>query len=235
MTEASPRAIVTGSSSGIGRAIAQKLLIDGWAVQGLDLQVPGFEHARFTARQIDLCTLRRNDADLERLTAEGPPAALVHAAGWMSTAPLGQLDADAGERMWQIHVQALTVLADVLIPAMADAGHGRVVLIGSRVAAGMAGRSQYAACKAALTGLARSWAAEVIGRGVTVNVVSPAATATPMLADPSRASAAPKVPPIGRFIEPAEVAALTAFLLSSQAGAITGQDIAVCGGATLRG
>ena len=57
-------------------------------------------------------------------------------------------------------------------------GDGRVVLIGSRVAQGKAGRSQYAASKAALIGMARSWAAESIAAGVTVNVVSPAATQT---------------------------------------------------------
>jgi NAD(P)-dependent dehydrogenase (short-subunit alcohol dehydrogenase family) len=97
----------------------------------------------------------------------------------------------------------------------------------------MAGRSQYAATKAALIALARSWAAEVAPRGVTVNVVSPAATATAMLEDPSRASAAPKLPPIGRMIQPEEVAALVTFLLSQQAAAITGQDIQICGGSSL--
>jgi 3-oxoacyl-[acyl-carrier protein] reductase len=66
-----------------------------------------------------------------------------------------------------------------------------------------------------------------------VNVVSPAATATGMLQDPARAGSAPRVPPIGRLIEPEEIAALVGFLLSPQAAAITGQDIAVCGGASL--
>ncbi len=137
--------------------------------------------------------------------------------------------------MWRLHVDAATRRADRLVPAMQAAQTGRVVLVGSRVSRGIAGRSQYAATKAALASLARSWAAESIRAGVTVNVVSPAATDTPMLVDPARAQTTPKLPPIGRLIQPAEVAALVAFLLSDEAAAITGQDIAVCGGASVAG
>lgn len=234
MTEVVRRAVVTGSSSGIGLAIAQRLLADGWQVTGLDLLPAPHPHANLTTLIIDLSTLTQGDSRLPQLASELVPTALIHAAGWMSTGPLGNLDFYAGERMWRIHVEAITALANLLVPRMMSAGYGRVVLIGSRVAAGMPGRSQYAACKAALVGLARSWAAESVTRGVTINVISPAATATPMLSDPARASAKPKLPPIGRYIEPDEVAALTMFLVSAHASAITGQEIAVCGGATLQ-
>jgi 3-oxoacyl-[acyl-carrier protein] reductase len=64
-------------------------------------------------------------------------------------------------------------------------------------------------------------------------VVAPGATETPMLLDPERAGVAPRLPPIGRFIKPEEVAALAGFLLSAEAGSITGQQIVVCGGASL--
>jgi NAD(P)-dependent dehydrogenase (short-subunit alcohol dehydrogenase family) len=81
--------------------------------------------------------------------------------------------------------------------------------------------------------MARSWAIELAPRGITANVISPAATETAMLADPARAGVAPRLPPIGRFIWPEEVAGVAAFLLSDDAAAITGQNIVICGGASL--
>src|SRR3954465_14721598 len=110
---------------------------------------------------------------------------------------------------------------------------GRILLLGSRAAGGAPGRSQYAASKAALVAMARSWAVELLPRRITVNVVSPAATDTPMLRDPARGAVRPKLPPIGRYIDPEEVAALACFLLGPEAGAITGQQIMICGGSSL--
>lgn len=226
-------AVVTGSSSGIGRAIAARLIAGGWQVHGLDIAPPTIESAAFTAHAVDLGEGPAVDSIAAHLLASGTPDALVHAAGVMRVAPLGDLGTVDGERMWRLHVEAAARLANGLLPAMREAGHGRVVLIGSRAAQGLPGRSQYAGTKAALAALAKSWAAEVVAAGVTVNVVSPAATRTGMLADPARAGSQVRLPPIGRLIEPGEVAALVAFLLSADAAAITGQDIAICGGATL--
>ena len=224
------RALVTGSSSGIGLAIAEQLLADGWQVTGFDHAEPTLVGAAFSAVRVDLA----DGAAAEDAARALPPVqALVHAAGVLRVGSLGHCDAEDADLMWRLHVAAASRLAEVLVPAMASAGQGRVVLIGSRVAQGKPGRSQYAASKAALVALARSWAAEVVARGVTVNVVSPAATQTAMLADPARAAASPVLPPMGRLIRPAEIASLVGYLLSPAAAAITGQEIQICGGASL--
>ena len=133
--------------------------------------------------------------------------------------------------LWRLHVEAAFQVADRLAPRMPEGG--RIVLLGSRASMGVPGRSQYAAGKAALVAMARAWAGELIGRRIMVNVVSPASTDTPMLRDPARSCDTPRLPPIGRYIDPGEVAALVAFLLGPQGGAITGQQIIICGGSSL--
>ena len=220
-------AVVTGVSSGIGAAIAARLLRDGWSVTGLSRTDPGQHAPGFSHRAVDLLDPSQLPAALEGLR----PTALVHAAGLMRAGSLGALDAAAGRTLWRLHVEAASLLADQLVPEMPDGG--RIVLIGSRTASGAAGRSQYAASKAALLAMARSWALELAPRGITANVVAPAATETPMLRDPARSDTPPRLPPIGRFVRPEEVAATTAFLLGPEAGAITGQQIVICGGSSL--
>lgn len=222
-------ALVTGSSSGIGAAVARRLLDDGYEVVGLDRAAPTIEAAGFRSVAVDLADATALAAALEDL---GTPGIIVHAAGVMRVGALGALDRASSELLWRLHVGCAERLADRFGPQLAPGG--RIVLIGSLSARGVGGRSQYAATKAALVALAKSWAAELVARGVTVNVVSPAVTATPMLEDPARAGVKPVMPPLGRYIRPEEVASLVAFLLSEDAAAITGQEILICGGSSLR-
>jgi len=221
-------ALVTGSSSGIGAAIAQRLSSDGWNVIGVDIAAAGT--APYLAERItaDLSDVDQVRAVLARVTGV---QALVHAAGFMRVGGLCELDPANGDAMWAVHVRALTVLAQGLCPQM-SAG-GRLLAIGSRTSSGAAQRSQYAAVKAAVTALVRSWAIELAPRGITANIIAPAATATAMLSAGERADVTPVIPPIGRLIEPREIAAYAAFVLSADAAAITGQHLLICGGASL--
>lgn len=220
--------LVTGSSSGIGAAIARRLAADHWRVIGVDISpefVTGSLTEHIVADLMDETQVQELAESLDGVHA------LVHAAGFMRTGPLADLDPADGAAMWSIHVRALVILAQALCPKMPPGG--RVVAIGSRTSTGAAGKSQYAACKAAVTSLIRSWAIELAPRGITANVIAPAATATRMISDHDRSDVAPIVPPIGRFIEAREIAAYAAFILSDEAGAITGQNLIICGGASL--
>ena len=232
-TEHLPRAVVTGASAGIGRAIAAQLLDGGWQVAGLDRSAGTLNHPAYAHHLIDL----GDDAAIQTLANTLPAQALVHAAGFMHTARLDALDLPAGQAMWQLHVQAAAALAQAWLPHLREAGRngrgGRVVFIGSRISQGFPGRGQYAAVKAALVAMARSWAAEWASEGITFNVVSPAATATGLLDAAARASSPPKLPPMGRLIQPEEVAALVTYLLSPPAAPLTGQELTLCGGSSL--
>lgn len=221
-------ALVTGASSGIGSAVVRRLLDTGWRVHGLSRTRGEIDHPDFRFVRGDLMDEASLAAALDGLE---PPDAVVHAAGVLRVGTVGELGREDGRTMWRLHLDAAAQIIDRLAPAMPDGG--RIVLIGSRTAAGSAGRGLYAASKSAVVGLARSAALELAPRGITVNVVAPGATDTPMLRDPARSGVTPRLPPIGRFVRPEEVAGLVAFLLSDEAGSITGQQILVCGGASL--
>ncbi|RRZ92224.1 SDR family NAD(P)-dependent oxidoreductase [Erwinia sp. 198] len=224
----SRHALITGVSSGIGAAIADKLLQEGWRVTGLSRTRVKRDSDAFVSLSVDLF----DTAALKRALVSLPPVdAVIHAAGMMKAAPLGDLDEDTSEKLWQLHIRVAEVLANQLASQLPMGG--RIVLIGSRTSTGAAGRSQYVSTKSAMKGMVRSWAAELAPRGITANIVAPGATATPMLSQPGRESSPPQLPPIGRYIQPEEVAALVGYLLSSAADAITGQELVICGGASL--
>ncbi|WP_038908996.1 SDR family NAD(P)-dependent oxidoreductase [Dickeya oryzae] len=225
---AQKQAVITGSSSGIGAAITATLLAAGWKVIGLSRQPGAHQHPNFRHCPLDITDTPALCALLDSLPAVD---AVIHAAGVMKAATLGTLSYADSELLWKLHIQVAEVLADRLVNKLPQGG--RIILLGSRTSSGAAGRSQYVATKSAMIGMVRSWAAELAPRGITVNIVAPGATETPMLNQPGRQSSPPKLPPIGRFIQPQEVADLVAYLLSPSAAAITGQQLVICGGASL--
>jgi NAD(P)-dependent dehydrogenase (short-subunit alcohol dehydrogenase family) len=225
-------AVVTGASSGIGLAIASDLAGARWHVLGLSRSRGALPDAA-TWVPCDLADLISAGEALRsvRETATGGVDAIVHAAGLQFSARVDELRPDQGERMWAVHVRGAELVVGGLVDVLCDGG--RVVFVGSRTMTGVPGKSQYAATKAALSAMARAWASELAPRRITVNVVAPGPTRTPMLEDPNRASVPPVVPSLGRLVEPSEVAAMTRFLLEPTGAMVTGQTMVICGGASI--
>lgn len=203
------RAFVTGCSSGVGLAIVRNLLDEGWHVTGFsrnapELADPGFEHIAVDLTQAD--------AVAQAIDGLAAPDALIHAAGVLRVGSLAEMVLADGEHMWRLHLECAAQLVQHFAPEMPDGA--RIVLIGSRVSDGARNKALYAASKAGLGGFARSVAIELAPRRITINIVAPAATETPMLRDPARQSTPPDMPPMGRLIQPCEVAACVGFLLS---------------------
>ena len=241
-------ALVTGSSRGLGAAIARRLAHDGFAVavnglsgDGLALQVArairddGGAAEAFSAdvtdeeqvaQLVSAMTRRLGPVDVLVLNATGPqPEAPVTEAGWADH--LAQLD---------FFVKSPVLLGRAVVPGMQARRHGRIVHIDSEVAhRPPPGRSAYAAAKNAQIGLARSWARELASWGITVNTVAPGFVPVERHADiPGEARAAYLASvPAGRMGTPGDIAHAVSFLASEGAGFITGQRLVVDGGRSL--
>jgi len=207
-------AVVTGSASGIGAAIAAELASLGWRVGGLDLTAsPRCD----TSVVVDVTDAAAVAAAVATVTGElGPIDAAVSVAGHYAMAPISEITLEQWTRMLRVHLGGLRNLSKSVLPGMLDRGTGSIVAITSELAVGGGdGDVHYAAAKGAIIGFVRSLAAEVASRGVRVNAVAPGPTDTPLLApdSPWRAAEYLDTLPIRRLGAPEEVARCVAWLI----------------------
>jgi 3-oxoacyl-[acyl-carrier protein] reductase len=236
----SKTALVTGSTSGIGRAIAAALAAEGVrvAVSGRDA-VRGEAVANEIGGVFVAADLGESAAAARDLAARATEALggridmLVNNAGVYPSGPTTELsDADV-ERLLSVNVRAPHALVAAIAPAMAQRGEGVIVNVGSWISrVGMPQGALYGATKAAVEQLTRSWAAEFGGAGIRVNAVSPGVTRTEGNAGASELLEAMTArTPAGRLGEPEEVAHAVVWLASDGARFVHGATIDVDGGA----
>ncbi len=166
-------ALVTGSSAGIGKVICEHLLRQGHEVLALARRPTPIAHPRLHSFEVDLGDRASTAALAAELAARFAITTLVHNAGLIRPALLADVQLADLDALTELHLACAITLAQAALPAMRAARFGRIVLLSSRGALGLATRSAYSATKAGLIGLARTWALELAADGITVNVVAP--------------------------------------------------------------
>lgn len=235
-------ALVTGSTSNIGRAIASRFAAEGAnvvvtgrdAVRGrtvVEAIGAGGGEAQFLAHVLDGSVESSQELAASAAAVYGPIEILVNNAGIYPSGGTLAIDGDTFDRIWQVNVKAPYFLTAALVPAMIEAGHGVVINLGSWGARlGLPGGTAYGSTKGAVETLTRSWAAEFGAHGVRVNAISPGVTFDD--AHPVAELAGPMMhtSPLGRLVTPDAVARAAVFLASDDATDIHGSVLDVDGG-----
>ncbi|WP_213573583.1 3-oxoacyl-ACP reductase FabG [Rhodococcus sp. USK13] len=228
-------AVVTGGSSGIGRAIAERLRKDGYQVAVLDLAPTESEFEY----KVDVTDRAQIDDALTKIRNElGPITILVNGAGLELYKRFSNIAADNWQRVIDVNLNGVFHCVQAVLPDMVDAGWGRIVNISSSSAhSGQPFMSAYVSAKSAVNGLTKSLALEYGPSGITVNAVPPGFIDTPMLRRSEEKGLLGgsidqhiSKTPVRRVGQPEDIAAACSFLISEEAGYITGQILGVNGG-----
>ncbi|KPP88392.1 MAG: Dehydrogenase [Rhodobacteraceae bacterium HLUCCO07] len=230
-------AVITGASKGIGFDLAQRLLDKGYAVINLSRNAPEFAHERFETMAVDLL-----DADAVREVAarlaDRGVTHLVHNAGLIWPNLLEEAEPEDITGLAQLHLGSALTLLKAVLPGMKERGFGRVMFNGSRAALGVPTRTAYAATKAGMVGMARTWALELAPHGITVNVVAPGPIRTDNFwgiipkGSEREEELAGRIP-VQRLGTVGDVSNAFLFFCAPESGFVTGQVLYVCGGASV--
>jgi 2-hydroxycyclohexanecarboxyl-CoA dehydrogenase len=236
------RAFVTGGASGIGAAIARRLVADGAQVVIADLDLAG---AQALAQELEATAVALDVTDLDRVaqcmsslsSTHGAFDILVNNAGLDQHAFFTNTTAQDWRRLLAVNLESVFATTHAVLPGMQKAGFGRIINIASEAGRmGSRGGAVYAAAKGGVIAFTKSIARENGRFGITANVIAPGPIDTPMLRSAvaqggeALLKAMTQATLSGRLGTPDEVAAAVAFLASEGAGFITGETLGVSGG-----
>jgi 3-oxoacyl-[acyl-carrier protein] reductase len=242
-------AIVTGAARGIGAATAQRLGRDGFAVGVLDLDEASCDTVAARIRDaggravgvgVDVTDAARVEAGVARVAQElGPPVVLVNNAGIIRDNLVFKMTEDDWDAVMDVHLKGAFLMTRACQAHMTAEKHGRIVNLSSSSAQGNRGQANYSAAKAGLQGFTKTLAIELGKFGVTANAVAPGFIQTDMTAATAARIGVPfedfiahsaQQIPVARVGQPDDIAATIAFLVSEEAGFVSGQVIYVAGG-----